>query len=61
MTVTKEQADMLAALAAAARPTGAPRWDIPGILTAIGRVKHLALPDVMRAVANAAADRNLNT
>lgn len=61
MTVTKPQADMLAALAVAARPHGAPRWDAPGVVTAIGKVKHLSLAEVMRAVANAAADRDLNT
>lgn len=53
---------MLAALAAAAaRPHGAPRWDAPGISAAIFKVKHLALGDVMRAVANAADDRDAQT
>ena len=61
MPVTKPQADMLATLAAAARPHGAPRWDVAGIVAAIGHVKHLHLADVMRAVANAADDRDAKT
>lgn len=61
MPVTKDQAQMLAALASACRPHGATTWDAPGILAAIGKVKHIALADVMRAVANAADDRAANT
>lgn len=61
MTVTKDQAQMLATLAVAARPTGAPRWDAPGVVAAIGNVRHLALSDVMRAVSYAAEDRGLKT
>lgn len=61
MAVTADQAHMLASLAVAARPHGAPHWDAPGVVAAIGNVKHLALADVMAAVARGAADRTLNT
>lgn len=61
MPIDKDQAEMLATLAVAARPHGAPRWDPPGVLAALAKVRHLALPDVMRAVANAAEDRDLKT
>jgi hypothetical protein len=61
MPVTKEQADLLAILAAACRPHGARRWEAPGIVAAIGKVKHLALADVAFATLRAAVDRNLET
>lgn len=61
MPVTEDQGKQLALMACAARPTGAPRWDPAGVYAAIGRVRHLALTDVMRAVANAADDRDLVT
>lgn len=61
MPVTPEQAQELARMACAARPTGAPRWDPAGVYAFIGKVRHLALTDVMRAVANAADDRTLVT
>lgn len=61
MPIDKHQAEMLAHLATAARPTGAPRWDEPGVLAALAKVRHLALPDVMRATLNAAEDRDLKT
>lgn len=56
MSVTKDQAHMLAALAAACRPHRAPRWDEPGIVAAIAKVSSLALPDVTLAVIRAASD-----
>lgn len=61
MTVTKDQAESLTALALACRPHGARHWDGPGILAAIGKVKHLALADVAAAVIRAAADRTVET
>lgn len=53
--------ERLATLAIDCRPTGAPRWDIPGTITALRRVQHLALPEVALAVINAATDRELKT
>jgi hypothetical protein len=61
MSVTKDQAQMLAALASACRPTGATPWDPPGILAAIGKIKHLSLSDVVLAVIRAADDRDAKT
>lgn len=61
MPVTKDQAAQLAHLASACRPHGARHWDTAGIVAAIGKVKHLALADVMLAVARAADDRALET
>lgn len=61
MPVTKDQAQMIANLAAASRPTGASRWDHAGIVAAVAKVKHLALPDVVTAVMRAAADRTIET
>lgn len=61
MPVTPEQAHMLASLAVACRPHGAPRWDEPGVVAAIRKVAHLYLADVIRAAINAAEDRDLQT
>lgn len=61
MPVTKEQADMLAVLACASRPHGAPRWDAAGVAAAIGKVKHLHLADVALAVFRAADARDVQT
>lgn len=61
MPVTKNQAEMLASLGAAARPTGARRWDAPGVMAAIGKVRHLELAEVLMAVGRAARDRDLET
>jgi len=61
MPVTKDQANMLASLAVSCRPTGAPRWDEPGIVAAIGKVAHLHLADVAHAVLRAAEDRTAKT
>jgi hypothetical protein len=61
MPVTKDQAHALAALVVACRPYGAPRWDEVGVLAAIGKVRHLALPDVVLAAVRAADDRTTKT
>lgn len=61
MTVTKDQAQMLATLVAASRPNGARRWDHAGILAALAKVKDRSLPEVIMAVIRAAADRNVDT
>lgn len=61
MPVTKDQAEMIATLAVAARPHGARRWDAPGVMAAMSRVRHLDLAEVMMAVARAARDSELNT
>lgn len=56
MPVTRDQAHMLAALAIACRPTGAPKWDAPGVVAAIGKVANLLLADVAHATLRAAED-----
>lgn len=61
MPVTKDQAQMLTSIALACRPTGAPHWDAPGVIAAIGKVAHLHLPDVVRAVTRAAEDATAKT
>jgi hypothetical protein len=61
MPVTKEQAAMIADLASAARPHGARRWDAPGIVAALAKVRHLELAEVLMAVGRAARDRDLET
>lgn len=61
MPVTKGQAQMLAELAKARRPHGAPRWDEPGIVAAIEKVRHLGLGEVMDALGKAADDREART
>lgn len=61
MTVTKEQAEMLTALTVAARPHGARRWDGPGVMAALGKVRHMELAEVMMAAGRAARDRDLET
>lgn len=52
---------MLATLAVAMRPTGAPRWEAPGVMAQLAKVAHMQLADVVCAVARAAADRTLQT
>lgn len=47
----------LAFLARRRRPHGAPRWDEPGIIAAIEKVRHLALGEVQDALGRAADDR----
>lgn len=61
MPVTHEQAQQLASLARAIRPHGARRWDEPGVMAAIGAVRHLDLAEVAMVVVGAAADRGLET
>lgn len=61
MPVTKPEAQMLATLALAMRPHGAPRWEAPGVMAALAKVAHMPLADVVCAVARAASDRTLQT
>lgn len=61
MPVTREQAQMLTALAVASRPTGAPRWDEAGVMAEIAKVKERHLADVILAVIRAADDRTAKT
>lgn len=62
MPVTRDQADVLAALAVAIRAENRHgRWDKPGIVAAIGRVKSRSLADVVLAVARAADMPDLDT
>jgi hypothetical protein len=49
---------MIAALAVACRPHGAPRWDAPGVVANIAKIKERSLADVAMAVLRAANDRN---
>jgi hypothetical protein len=57
MTITRDQAQMLTALAVACRPYRAPTWDEPGVMAAIGQIRHMSLPEVCLRVIRAAADR----
>lgn len=59
--IEKQHAQMLATLACAARPRGAPRWDPAGVVVAISNVRHLTLAEVAHAVFNAAANKELRT
>lgn len=61
MPVTKPQAEMLTALAVAARPHGARRWDPAGVMAALLKVRHLDLATVGMAVLRAASDRTIDT
>jgi len=61
MPVTKDEAHMLATLAVACRPHGAPRWDAPGVVAAVGKVAHLSLADVALATIRAADDSTTKT
>lgn len=61
MTVTKDQAQMLATLATACRPLGARRWDTAGTMAALEKVKDRSLPEVVMATIRAAADRDVDT
>lgn len=61
MTVTRDQAQMLATLASDCRPHGATPWDAAGIMAKVGEVKHLTLADVILAVIRAADDRDAKT
>jgi hypothetical protein len=61
MSVTRDQAEMLATLALACRPHDAPRWDRGGLIAAIGRVKGRSLASVAIAVMQAAEDHGAET
>lgn len=62
MTVSREQADSLAALAVAIRADNRfGRWDKAGIVAAIGHVKDRSLADVALAVVRAADTEDLDT
>jgi hypothetical protein len=58
MTVTKDQAQMLATLACASRPTGARQWKHDDVMAEIAKVSGRSLPAVICAVTRAAMDRN---
>lgn len=57
MTVTREQAQMLTALAIACRPYRAPTWDEAGVMAAIGKLHTWQLSEVALRVIVAAADQ----
>lgn len=59
--IDKQHAQMLATLACAARPRGAPKWDPAGVVAALANVRHLTLAEVAHAVFNAAANKELRT
>lgn len=61
MTVTRDQATILAELARACRPNGAARWDTAGIIAAIGQVKDKSLGEVILATIRAACDRDVDS
>ena len=61
MPVTKDQAHMLASLAVACRPRGAPHWDEAGVVAAIAKLNGLLLADVAHAVLRAAEDATAKT
>lgn len=61
VSVTKEQAQMLTALAIACRPYRAPTWDADGVMAAIAQVSNRPLSEVALAVIRAAADREAKT
>lgn len=58
MPVNQQQAQMLAALAAACRPHRAPTWDEAGIVANIAKVRDRDLATVALAVIRAASDRD---
>ena len=57
MTVTKDQAQMLATLACDSRPTGARRWNPDDVMAEIAKLHDRSLPAVICAVIRAAMDR----
>ena len=57
MTVTKDQAQMLASLACDSRPTGARRWNPDDVMAEIAKLHDRSLPAVICAVIRAAMDR----
>lgn len=61
MTVTPDQARMLATLATNCRPNGARRWDTAGIMAALKQVSDRGLAEVIMATIRAASDRDCET
>lgn len=61
MTITKDQAQMIATLAVAARPHGARRWDHTGVMAALAKVADRNLAAVTMATIRAASDRDVDT
>ena len=61
MSITKDQAQMIAALAVAARPSGASRWDEAGVVANLAKVRDRSLAAVVIATMQAAEDRNAHT
>lgn len=61
MTVTRDQAQMLATLAVNCRPHRAPTWDHAGVMAAIAQIREMSLPEVILRVIRAAADRDAQT
>ena len=61
MPVTKDQAHMLASLAVACRPYGAPHWDAPGVVAVLAKLADRALADVAMALLRAASDAAAQT
>ena len=59
--ITDQQIRAIAFLAAAARPSGARRWNEAGIIAAIEKVRTRSLFEVTVAVMRAANDRNADT
>lgn len=58
MTVTKDQAQMLATLACATRPTGSRQWKPDAVMAEIEKIRDRSLGGVICAVIRAAMDRN---
>jgi hypothetical protein len=58
MTVTKDQAQMLATLACATRPMGARQWKPDAVMAEIEKLRDRTLGSVICAVTRAAMDRN---
>lgn len=61
MTISKGQAQMIAALAIARRPLGAPRWDEAGVMAAIRKIQAWTIGAVMDEVFLHADDPNAKT
>jgi len=61
MPLTDQDIRALVHLAAACRPSGAPRWDEAGIFAAIAKVRTMQLADVALSVIRAADDANAKT
>jgi hypothetical protein len=58
MTVTRDQAQMLATLACDVRPTGARQWTPDKVMAEIEKIRDRSLGTVICAVTRAAMDRN---